>query len=334
MTVIDAKPTCLYHPIRVIFLDDSREFLDALDLEFGAQINMLTLTNSNMTMQLIDSHSQDIIQPIFNIANGVDEDTNIGQVISFNIGNIISLIYDKARFNKIAILVVDYQMPEINGIGLCKKIKESDVLKIMLTAEADKDTAINAFNDGLIDKFILKTNENLYQEISLAVQELTQRYFEALSKSVINRHSNLINELFEKSTYRKLFSEVATQAQAVEYYLVDTSGSILFLDQDAHPTWLIVRHVDALMEQFDLLKGYDLPERIMDSVAKKEVMLFMLSEKEYKKPIGQWIENLFGSKKLDDNYYYSIIQDKVTDSIDWSRVVSYSSYISEANDNG
>ena len=89
-----------------------------------------------------------------------------------------------------------------------------------------------------------------------------------------------------------------------------------------------------LIEQLNLLKGYELPEDIMDSITKKEKILFLLSEKEYKKPLSKWVEYMFDSKKLDGNYYYSIIRDYPTDCIDWEKVASYSTYIAEINSNG
>ena len=75
----------------------------------------------------------------------------------------------------------------------------------------------------------------------------------------------------------------------------------------------------------------DAPDQIVESVAKKEKILFLLSEKEYKKPIGEWVKHMFDSKKLDNNYYYSIVSGQLTDSIDWGRVVSYSAYVDEKN---
>ncbi|HAT9113325.1 TPA: response regulator, partial [Legionella pneumophila subsp. pneumophila] len=162
MTIIDARPTCFYHPIKVIFLDDNRAFLDALDLEFGEKLNILTLTSSDMAFHLIDNDSQDVTQSIFKLMNDVNLDTTNDRFIGFDVSKMLNLIYSKARFEHAPLLVVDYQMPAINGIEFCKKIKEKKIFKIMLTAEADKDTAIKAFNNGLIDKFILKTSENLY----------------------------------------------------------------------------------------------------------------------------------------------------------------------------
>ncbi|EHL29704.1 response regulator [Legionella drancourtii] len=334
MTITDVIPACFYHPIKVIFLDDSRDFLDALDLEFGTRINMLTLTCPDTTLQEIDNYCQDITPTIFTFENNVNVDTTSDRVIGVDVGNILNQIYDKKRFNNVSVLVVDYEMPDVNGIDFCKKIQERKIFKIMLTAEADKDTAIKAFNSGLIDKFILKTSEELYSEITKAVHELTQWYFRELSWNIISGHSASIKALFNNKLYQQLFADVVRQAQAVEYYLVDHSGSILFLDKDANPTWFMVRHVKDLSDQLDLLKGYDLPEQIMDSVAKKEKILFLLSEKEYKKPVEEWVKYLFESKKLDDNYYYSIIQGNITDSIDWNRVVSYSEYTVDANGRG
>lgn len=329
MTVINAKPTCFYHPIKVIFLDDSRSFLDALDLEFAAQFNMVTFTNPDTAFKAIDNHNQNITQSIFKLMNDVDSDTTTDRVIGFEVSNMLSPIYDKLRFDHVAILVVDYEMPDINGIEFCQKVKERNIFKIMLTAEADKDTAIKAFNQGLIDKFILKTNAELYSEITLAIQELTHRYFKEASSSLINEHICSLDVLFKNESYLQLFTEVVLKIQPVEYYLVDNSGSFLFLDKKANPTWLIVKHNNELNEQLELLQGYDVPDEIIESVAKKEKILFLLSEKEYKKPIDEWVNHMFDSKKLDNNYHYSIVNGQLSDSIDWDRVVSYSAYRDE-----
>lgn len=331
MTIKDARPTCFYHPIKVIFLDDNRAFLDALDLEFSNQINMLTTSNPDKTLQIIGNHNKDINKPIFKLMNDVNVDTINNRFIDFAVSNLLNLIYDKTRFDNVAVLVVDYEMPDINGIEFCQRLKKRKIFKIMLTAEADKDTAIKAFNNGLIDKFIFKTSEDLYPEITLAMHELSQRYFRELSLNIIKGHESSINDLFDNELYQQLFTKVASQVQAVEYYLVDNSGSFLFLDKDANPTWLIVRNHKELTEQLDLLQGYDLPEKIMISVAKKEKILFLFSEKEYKKPLDEWVNYLFDSTKLDDNCYYSIIQDNLTDSIDWNKIASYSAYRAEEN---
>ncbi|KTC87673.1 response regulator [Legionella drozanskii] len=329
MNIVDKDPTCFYHPTKIIFLDDNQEFLDAIKLEFDEKFNLLTLTSPDKALEIINKYSEDTTRSLYKPIIDDNVDARDYRILGFDISKTLELIYDKGRFEHTPVLVVDYEMPIINGIELCKKIKGNKSYKIMLTAEADKDTVIEAFNNGLIDKFILKTNKNLHSELALAVHDLTQRYFKELSKSIVNGHASLVNILSDNVPYQKLFAQVAVQAQAIEYYLVDNSGSILFLDKDAKDTWLIIRHKDELKDQIDLLDGYDLPAPTRTSVTNKEQILFLLTEKEYKKPIDDWLKYLFDARKLDDSYYYSITQNYSTDAIDWGKVTSYSSYIKE-----
>lgn len=323
MAIICSEPTCFYYPPKVVFLDDNRAFLDALELEFSANINMLTFTRPGEALQAIDSYKEDVNQSILKLINNINVDTTTDRLVGFEMNKILNLIYDKSRFDNAAILVVDYEMPDINGIEFCKKLKDRNIFKIMLTAEADKDTAIQAFNNGIIDKFILKTSNNLYQEVTNAISELTHRYFKEASAVVVSRYNSSLNSLFNNQFYQRLFSQVLLKANAVEYYMVDNSGSFLFLDKDASPTWLIMRHVNELHEQLELLQGYNVLDPIIHSISQKEKLLFLLSESEYKKPIAEWIDYMFEAKRLDDNYYYSIVTERVTNSIKWNEIIPY-----------
>lgn len=329
MTTSSLKPSCFYHPTEVIFIDDNRDFLDVLELEFD-KLNILTLTDPDATIKILNDHNKEYFpRSVFTVVSDVNVDTTTNHSINFEVKNLLTIIYDESRFTRIPVIIVDYEMPHINGMEFCQKIKERNIYKIMLTAKANQETAINAFNNGLIDKFILKMDENLYSKITSAVSELTQQYFAELSDRIINGHCNHIKSLFNNPLYQQLFSRVKTKAQAIEYYLVDNLGSFLFLDKDANPTWLIIRDNTAMKDSIDLLKGYDLPSHLIHSVDKNEKLLFLLSENEYKKPIGEWVEYLFYANKLDDNYYYSIIDDYLTDFVDWKRVVPFSKYIAD-----
>ena len=62
---------------------------------------------------------------------------------------------------------------------------------------------------------------------------------------------------------------------------------------------------------------------------RQEKIIFLLSEKEYKKPVSDWVDYLFDATRLDDNYYYSVVHGTLTDPIDWSRVVSHSVYLAQ-----
>ena len=60
-----------------------------------------------------------------------------------------------------AVVVVDMRMPGMDGIQLLSHIKISapDTVRVMLTGNADMETAINAINEGSIFRFLNKPCE-------------------------------------------------------------------------------------------------------------------------------------------------------------------------------
>lgn len=144
MNVLNANITSFYHPTKVIFLDDNQGFLDAMALELHEEDNILMFTNPDGAMQLIKSSNENVLQLTTIEEENNNLDLNGNSVTTTS--NMINMIYDPTRFNNVAVLVVDYSMPSINGIEFCKQLSDKSVYKILVTAEADKDIAINAFN--------------------------------------------------------------------------------------------------------------------------------------------------------------------------------------------
>lgn len=83
---------------------------------------------------------------------------------------------DIIKNENVAVVVSDNQMPGMTGIDILSYIKEisPDTIKILMTAYADLETAVEAINSGEVFRFIIKPwqNDSLIQ----AVQEALQQY--------------------------------------------------------------------------------------------------------------------------------------------------------------
>ena len=79
-------------------------------------------------------------------------------------------IYNKDRFNDVSVIIVDYYMDEMNGIEVCETLSKHPAKKILLTGGADKENiAIDAFNKGIIHRFINKTDPDFPSQIRQAI---------------------------------------------------------------------------------------------------------------------------------------------------------------------
>jgi len=67
--------------------------------------------------------------------------------------------YNKLKLQKYDLVISDWNMPNLDGLGLVKKMREDEELKdipvLMVTAEAEKDRVIEAIKAG-VNNYIVK----------------------------------------------------------------------------------------------------------------------------------------------------------------------------------
>jgi CheY-like chemotaxis protein len=142
-------------------------------------------------------------------------------------------IYNPDRFNQVSCVLIDYDMPGMNGLAVCEKIKDSRIKKILLTGVADEQVAINAFNRGLIDYFIRKHDPHSPQLVLEFTQDAINRFFYDVTQPVIEsviKQSSWITSPLNIPDYRTFFAKLMQELQISEYYLLDISGSFFALN--------------------------------------------------------------------------------------------------------
>ena len=75
-------------------------------------------------------------------------------MLEVNIYDLMKEVYNPNRFEQISTLIVDFEMPGMNGLEVCEKITDPSIQKILLTGEGDENLAVQAFNRGLIHRYL------------------------------------------------------------------------------------------------------------------------------------------------------------------------------------
>ncbi|MBX7138938.1 MAG: response regulator [Oligoflexia bacterium] len=86
-----------------------------------------------------------------------------------------------------AVLVTDMQMPEISGLSLLSSLakKNLDTVRVMITGNVDQSTAVQALNQGQVQKFLNKPCS--VEELSFALKDSLALYNAAKAEKVLLR---------------------------------------------------------------------------------------------------------------------------------------------------
>lgn len=324
------KNNLIYHPTKVLFLDDNQTFLDSLILALGHDFNLTTATTPETAERLVRGNESNPLLGVYKQVDELQHDSLTGQQIDIDIKQLYKIPFKQRRFEVISVVVLDYQMPTIDGLSFCEKIKDTNVFKVLLTGQADNDIAIAAFNAGHIDAFISKSDNQLTEKLKSVITALQEKFFQQYTSILIESVAGHIKFLSKSNLYQKVVNDIAQSSQAVEWYLIDEFGSLLFLDAQGSPTWLIIRSDDEMKQHAILLEQIGLKQSSVDQVIDRKQLLFLLSETDYHKKAQEWEQHLFPCSPLENNYYFSHISDKTANSFEWQALSPLAHFCAES----
>lgn len=262
------KPLPFFHPTRVVFVDDDRAFLNLLPLRLPANLPFLRFDSPR---ELLSELEKGRLQGALDLdwwdayaSEGLDQGTE--QVVAFDRSMIFLRVFNRARFGLISVLVVDYQMPEMSGLDLCRRLAHLPCKKILLTGQADTALAVNAFNEGLIDMYLPKLHPDLDRELNLAIQRLQYAYLEQATGLITTVLSAVDPTLWGDPAFSRFLHQICDDRGIVEYYAIDEPKGYLLVDPDGRAELLLLYDDDELDAQAAAAEASRAPEAIVRKV--------------------------------------------------------------------
>ena len=338
---------CSYHPIKLILIDDNSIFIENLTLELSSYLvksfvkpkNALDFLQNYQHPETVASHIEHLnTQELEGYSLDMNDNQHLHTYIDLRCIDFYEKIFSRIRFEEYAIVVIDQVMPGLEGLEICKKLRDKPYKFIMLTAEAGDDLARVAFNQGLIDHFIKKDAPDFVEQLHGAIDKLMRDYFyeqshtfmEALIKSptCVLSDARLINTL----------KEYMQKNNIIEYYLLNETGSFLMLEADGKPHWFAVVSENEIAEDYEFASGedYQPDPKVLNGLNNRNMMLFRISEKQRMNigPDGKtgWLSYMHPAKKFEAEhgvFYYSIFTGEAKQYFDGREVFSYQQFLLE-----
>lgn len=327
--------SCVYYPTTVLLVDDSERFLNHIALMLGERLPYNLLTDPVQALDILRKNNLFSTLSSKLISTDLESD-DYGTFaerfpVSLNISTLYHTIYDPVRFSQISVAVVDYAMPKMSGLEFCEKLRGMAVKKIMLTGQADEIIAVNAFNDGLIDKFIVKSQPKVGKSLTDSIHQLQKRSFQELSEVVIKGLASEPNSYISNSRFVNFFDKLCQDLHIVEYYLIDVSGSFLLLDEDGLPIWFIIKSEEDMEDLTMQAVDTNAPADVIEALSKREKIAYFNKLHDYVHTVGdKWKSVLYPATNLEGlgnkSYFYCIIKDLPTFGLEAGKIDTLRNY--------
>lgn len=260
----------LYHrPSALVFLDDETPYLEMLAIVLPSDWCIRFHTRTRDYLAQINAQAQ----------QWEDDVANHQDIINhwYKGKPLPALVLEYwrtqgQRYGLPSIAVVDYAMPAANGLEVLRASPPWPPYRVLLTGKADEHTAVAAFNDGLIDRYVTKQHPDLVQQL---VSALRQHY-----TAPMDFHEGVWRNVLRRSQQQALQDRVVQQAlcdwlktnDCVEYVVLPEPFGLLALDTAGHAHWLQFEMHKDLGAAVDLAKAAGHDEATVAAIAQGQLL--------------------------------------------------------------
>jgi CheY-like chemotaxis protein len=293
---------CCYYPTTALLIDDDQNYLNILK-------------DSVDTRHKAFSDPHDAVQFLEHAAfSALKQNSITGEI---DIETIREQLDNPKRIDEISVVIVDYQMPGMNGIDFCRKIRSKHFKIIMLTGEATHALAVDAFNDGIIDRFIQKSTPHLHRELSKTIAEMQFKHFQDVSIYLLNQFSKRHEPLpwfLQNEAFCEFFMPLLQKNQISEYAILNALGDFIIKTETGSTRYLTIRNEASLnmelkldIEPLYLEEPSSEAETIYTAIKTKAKIPFVWNQAELT-PLKDWtLYPMQQGVSQDQTFYYALI---------------------------
>lgn len=242
---------CRY-PTKVLFVDDNKSFLSAVKLATASRIYGVAHHDPIKGLEYVNSYGLGAASHLSASISSkkLDGEGRIQHLFNAAVRTPI----DQQRFAEVSVVVVDYDMPDINGLDFCLRIKNPHIKKILLTGHAGADEAVQAFNDGLINYYISKADARLFEKLLEVIAHMQAQYFVDVSSAIKLQVVDHNKSLFCDEVLSDYLAKIVAEHKISEYYFSTHPTRYELRSANGQASWLLIYSRDELNEHIRIIK--------------------------------------------------------------------------------
>jgi CheY-like chemotaxis protein len=326
-----------YFPTTVAIVDDSPDFLANLSLNLDPMLAFRVFNSPSATLAALNSEHASAPGPerFFSVYQQREEHSFDHHVIDLNMSRIHREVFNEKRFERFSVVVVDYDMPEIDGLEFCRRLENLPMRKVLLTGKANEKLAVQAFNEGIINRFIPKQDPRAMTLLQGTIREMQEDYFQDIGRLMEGALNIGPLHFLRDPFFAELFRKICADLKIVEYYLCSSPDGIVLLDGNGTVTLLLVCSDETMRMHYEVAFDNAAPVELLDELIKGIIVpYFWRSRGLYSRQYFDWRSYVHPAQECNglQRYRYALVQESRGLMI--PAVFSYHDYLKRLDETG
>lgn len=237
-------------PTTLMWLDDDALFLKAITI-FFQEHTIKSFSNPLDGLNFIKTYNSPLSKTNF-LRGCIQNDAYdmiLQSPVNLDISTLTNLYKEERKSEEISIIIVDYNMPNMNGIEFCQTLQGLPIKRILLTGVADYKAAIFALNNNIIDCFIQKDSPTLYSDVNSYIEKLNTQFFNEKTSGILSHLEADNLSALSDSKFINFFNTWCETNNIREYYLASKNGGFLLIN-DKKEKFLFLVETDYSIDNF------------------------------------------------------------------------------------
>jgi CheY-like chemotaxis protein len=260
-----------HFPTTTVLVDDHEEYLDVVPLLLDPMLSVRTFSSPRQALAALGNGSRPVPGGGW-LYRWKDRPSQTQELIALDVDSIHRVVYDPERFSEVSVVVVDQAMPEMDGIEFCRRLANPHIGKILLTGRADDATAIDAFNAGVIDRFIRKNDPQAMEKLQQAITLLQRRYLDRISAFVSETLALSNFRFLRDPAFQEVIRHISATFQPVECYVHVNPTGLLLLDAWGIGRFLMVQTDEDLRTHYEIAADHGAPASLLAALRDGEAL--------------------------------------------------------------
>jgi len=296
------------HPTMTVLVDDSDTFLHSLVFQLDPMQASVCFHDPLAALEWFKHHASSGELPLqvdFDNPNQSAEQRNV----AVDLERIYRIAGQRQRFAMPSVLVVDYSMPQMNGVAFCQAIQHLPCKKILFTGQADEKIAVDAFNRGLIDRYIKKSADDALDRLEEEVAALQKAYFAERSETLADLLALHDFAFLRCGALARVVGQLYREHGFVEHYVYPSPSGILFLNARGEAKLMVVETERGLNAQYEVARDSGAPPSLLQALQERRVLPFFPPDGMYSDDVGQHWHRYCHTPQLcqgQETYYWAL----------------------------